>query len=621
MKTPQSTYRLQVNTRRTLDDVARAVGYLGRLGVDWVYLSPLLRSTAGSDHGYDVVDHCTTDPARGGRDGLQKVDEAAHLGGLGVLVDIVPNHVGVQQPAQSVWWWDVLRRGRESPHATAFDVDWDFGDGRIRIPILGDGEDELAALTVRDGQLWYYDHHFPIADGTIGTPGDSIATMADNSARQVHDRQHYELVRWRREDAELNYRRFFAVSTLAGIRVEDPRVFADSHAEIKTWVERGWVDGIRVDHPDGLADPAGYLDALAELTGRRYVLVEKILERGEELPTSWKCAGTTGYEALALLDRLLVDPAGEAALDALDTSLRGALAVWPDMVHDAKRAVADGILRSEVLRLARLAPEIDRADDAIAELLTCFPVYRSYLPIGDEHLAEALDEAVRRRPDLAEVLVHLAGRLRRAGSEISVRFQQTSGMVMAKGVEDCAFYRWSRLASLTEVGGDPAEFAVSPNDFHARQAHRLATWPAALTSQSTHDTKRGEDVRARISVLSETPDEWADCVTRWLGYAPLPDGPLANLLLQTAFGSWPIDRERLHGYAEKAAREAQVSTSWSAPDTEFERSMHALVDAMYDHPQLHSELTALADRLTPAGWSNSLSAKLIAITSPGVPDV
>ncbi|MDQ6656977.1 MAG: malto-oligosyltrehalose synthase [Actinomycetota bacterium] len=612
MTTPHSTYRFQVNARQTLDDVAGQVDYIRRLGADWLYLSPLLQSTAGSDHGYDVVDHTSTDPSRGGREGLQNLADTAHSAGLGILVDVVPNHVGVQEPAQSVWWWDVLRRGPESPHASAFDIDWDFGGGRIRIPILGDGDDELAALTVKDSELWYYDHRFPIADRTIGTYGDS--------ARQVHDRQHYQLVHWRREDAELNYRRFFAVSTLAGIRVEDPQVFAASHAEIKTWVDRGWVDGIRVDHPDGLADPAGYLDALAELTAGRFVLVEKILEGDEELPASWKCAGTTGYEALALLDRLFVDPAGEPDLDALDTALRGTAADWPDLVHEAKRAVADGILRSEVLRLARLVPEIDRADDAIAELLTCFPVYRSYLPTGDQYLAAALDEAVARRPDLAEVLVHLAGRLRRVGSEISVRFQQTSGMVMAKGVEDCAFYRWSRLTSLTEVGGDPAEFALSPTDFHTRMARRLATWPAALTSQSTHDTKRGEDVRARISVLSEIPQEWASCLARWLDYAPLPDGPLANLLLQAAFGSWPIDRQRLHGYAEKAAREAQLSTSWSAPDTEFEHSMHSLVDALYDHPKLNSELTALVDRLTPAGWSNSLSAKLIAITSPGIPD-
>ncbi len=614
---PRCTYRIQVNAARTLQQAADAVEHLRRLGADWVYVSPLLQSTVGSDHGYDVVDHSRVDAARGGRPGLRALAGAAHRAGLGVLVDIVPNHVGVQVPEQSVWWWDVLARGRESLHANAFDIDWKFGGGRIRIPVLGDGPDELGALEVVDGMLCYYDHRFPIAAGTAGTVGAG----AIETAGQVHDRQHYELVGWRREDAELNYRRFFAVSTLAAIRVEDAQVFADSHAQIKEWVDSGWVDGLRVDHPDGLADPVGYLERLADLTGDRYVLVEKILESGEELPDGWACAGTTGYDALATLDRLFVDPSGEAALDTLDTDLRGAEMNWPDLVHDAKRAVADGILRSEVLRLAREVPEIDRVVDAIAELLACFPVYRSYLPVGAEHLDQAVAQAIRRRPELAEVLVHLAGRLRRAGTEFSVRFQQTSGMVMAKGVEDCSFYRWSRLTSLTEVGGDPAEFAVTPQEFHRRQLRRLQTWPDTMTTQSTHDTKRGEDVRARISVLSEIGADWTQAVQRCLARAPLPDGPLANLLLQAAVGSWPIERERLHGYAEKAAREAGTSTSWNAPDAAFEAAMHRFLDALYDDPVLHAELSGMADRLTSYGWSNSLSAKLIALTAPGVPDV
>ncbi|WP_029135868.1 malto-oligosyltrehalose synthase [Nakamurella lactea] len=614
MRTPLSTYRIQVNARRGLPEVALAVDYLRRLGADWLYLSPLLQSTRGSDHGYDVVDHSRTDDTRGGRPGLRLAADAAHAAGLGVLVDIVPNHVGVQDPVQSIWWWDVLYRGPDSVHATAFDIDWEFGDGRLRIPVLGDGPDELAALQVRDGLLCYHDHRFPIADGSIGIdPAES--------PQQIHDRQHYELVNWRRADAELNYRRFFAVSTLAGIRVELPEVLRQSHAQIKDWMDRGWVDGLRVDHPDGLADPAGYLQALAQLADDRFVVVEKILEAGETLPAGWKCAGTTGYDALATLDRLFVDPAGEDALDALDTELRGRRMDWPELVHGTKRAVADGILRSEVLRLARLTPQIDRADDGIAELLACFGVYRSYLPDGDEQLTAAVDEAIRRRPELAEVLVYLAGRLREAGTEFSVRFQQTSGMVMAKGVEDCAFYRWSRLTSLTEVGGDPAGFAVSPDEFHAVQAHRLRTWPHTMTALSTHDTKRGEDVRARISVLSEVPGRWTTFVRTCLRVAPLPDGPLANLLLQAAFGSWPIERDRLHGYAEKAAREAGASTGWTDPDLAFERTMHAMVDALYDHPVLSVELAAIAAELTPDGWSNSLSAKLIQLTAPGVPDV
>jgi (1->4)-alpha-D-glucan 1-alpha-D-glucosylmutase len=446
----------------------------------------------------------------------------------------------------------------------------------------------------------------------------------------VHERQSYELINFRRADAELNYRRFFAVTTLAAIRVERPEVFAASHTEIDYWLEQGWADGLRVDHPDGLADPAGYLRDLAGLTGGGYTLVEKILEPGEELPADWACAGTTGYETLALVDRLLVDPAGQDRLDRLDRELRGARSEqsdtvgWTDLVHTTKRAVADTILRAEVLRLARLLPDLADPDvtaDAIAEVLACFGVYRSYLPDGEEHLAAALAIAQQRRPDLAGAIADVGAEARRVGTEYTVRLQQTSGAVMAKGVEDCAFYRYPRLTSLTEVGGDPSDFSVTVDEFHREQRRRLAAWPDGMTTLSTHDTKRGEDVRARIDVLSEIPDDWATAVSDWLSHTGLPDRVLGNLLLQAAVGAWPIERDRLHGYAEKAAREAGDSTRWIDPDTAFERRMHALVDACYDDRVLAPAVTAMADRIRPFGWSNSLAAKLIQLTLPGVPDV
>jgi len=630
---PRSTYRLQITADNRLDTAAALVPYLRRLGADWAYLSPILRSEPESDHGYDVVDHGTTDPARGGRKSLELFAGAAHDAGLGILVDIVPNHVGVATPKESTWWWDVLARGRESEHAHAFDVDWNFGGGRLRVPVLGDGDAELDALEVVGNELHYYDHHFPLAAGTTG-----------GTARQVHDRQHYELVNYRRADAELNYRRFFAVSTLAGLRVELPDVFAASHAEIKAWFDLGWVDGLRVDHPDGLADPAGYLRDLRKLLGRRYVLVEKILEGDERVPADWACDGTTGYDALAVIDRLFVDPAGEPALDALDTELRGGAVVdWIRMTGTTKRAVADGILRSEVLRLARLVPEIDQADDAIAELLSSFAVYRTYLPDGYGDLQAALATANVRRPLLADTLAQIGDRLQEAGTEFATRFQQTSGMVMAKGVEDTAFYRWTRLTSLTEVGAEPSDFAVGIEQFHTLQGLRQTSIPHSMTTLSTHDTKRGEDVRARISSISEIPDEWAEAVRHWNRLAPLPDGPLANLLWQAVIGAWPAGtaeltpesadsrdsahsvyaayRRRLHSYAEKAAREAGNSTRWIDSDQAFEVKMHALVDAAFQDRELHSSLWTTAQRLIAPGWSNSLSAKLVQLLGPGVPDV
>ncbi|MEP6562328.1 MAG: malto-oligosyltrehalose synthase, partial [Nakamurella sp.] len=450
---------------------------------------------------------------------------------------------------------------------------------------------------------------------------------------------HYELMNYRRADSELNYRRFFAINTLAGIRVELPAIFAASHAEIARWVERGWVDGLRIDHPDGLADPGAYLDDLAKLIDNRYVLVEKIIEGDETLLPSWACAGTTGYEALAALDRLFVDPAGEAVLDDLDSQLRGGLRVdWPAMTRSTKRAVADGILRSEVLRLTRLLPTssggspgttdgaaadigFEDAADAIAELLSSFSVYRTYLPDGVEYLNEAVERAIAVRPELSETLHHIAQRLSEVDTEFSLRFQQTSGMVMAKGVEDCAFYRWTRLTSLTEVGGEPAQFSLSPDELHQAARQRLKRSPNAMTALTTHDTKRSEDVRARISAISEIAEDWAAAVRRWNKLAPLGDGPLANLVWQAAVGAWPIERPRLQSYAEKAAREAGVSTRWIDSDDSFEQRLQALVDAVYDDAELHAGLLAMVDRLRPLGWSNSLSAKLIQLVGPGVPDV
>ena len=379
---------------------------------------------------------------------------------------------------------------------------------------------------------------------------------------------------------------------------------------------------MRIDHPDGLADPGRYLDDLAELSGGRYVLVEKIIEGDETLPAAWACAGTTGYDALAAVDRLFVDPAGEPALDVLDTQLRGGLRVeWEAMTRATKRAVADGPLRSEVLRLARLVPDVDRADDGIAELLSSLAVYRTYLPIGGDQLTAAVDRATTARPELTGTLRDLDRRLREVGTEFSTRFQQTSGMVMAKGVEDCAFYRWSRLTSLTEVGGEPGDFALSPAALHDVHARRLAQSPHTMTALSTHDTKRAEDVRARISVLSERPQEWAAVVRRWNRLAPLGDGALANLLWQATVGAWPIERDRLHAYAEKAAREAGVSTAWIDPDAAFEERLHALVDAVYDDADLSAQIAEVVSGLTGPGWSNSLSAKLVQLLAPGVPDV
>jgi (1->4)-alpha-D-glucan 1-alpha-D-glucosylmutase len=609
MRAPLSTYRLQITTDFDLVKAARRLPYLHALGVDWVYLSPLLASEPGSNHGYDVVAFDRVDPARGGAEGLAALSAEARRLGMGVLVDIVPNHVGVATPAENAWWWDLLQHGRASQYADAFDVDWDAGGGRLLIPVVGDGDE--GSITVEGGELCYHEMRFPLAPGT-----------------STHDEQHYRLVSWRAADDRLNYRRFFAVNTLAAVRVEDPQVFAAAHVEIRRWFAEGLVDGLRVDHPDGLRDPRGYLDDLAELTGGAYVLVEKILEPGEELPRSWATQGTTGYDALGLVDRVLTDPAGEKPLEVLETRLRGGPVDWASMIHDTKRAIADGILQSEVRRIVR---EIGPADpgpfrDAVAELLACFPVYRSYLPEGREHLDQAFARARETRPDLAATYDVLQPVLGDPANPPALRFQQTSGMVMAKGVEDCAFYRWSRLTSLNEVGGDPSVFAASVEDFHDAMAVRQRDWPLTMNTLSTHDTKRGEDVRARITTLAEMPEAWAATLERLLALVPLPDPGFGSLLWQAVLGAWTPDhlpdlRDRLHGYAEKAMREAGDRTTWTAPDEAYEAAVHAAVDAVFDSAEVQEVLIDLAARVDEPGRSNSLAAKLVAITMPGVPDV
>jgi (1->4)-alpha-D-glucan 1-alpha-D-glucosylmutase len=635
-RTPRSTYRLQIRRDFDLDAAAAVTDYLRALGVSWAYLSPLLKATEGSDHGYDVVDPSQVDPARGAAEGLVRFAAAARAAGLGILIDTVPNHMGISQPAQNPWWWDLLTHGRGSRYAEAFDIDWDFGGGRVRVPILGasageviaDGEvtiDPDATELASHGVVRFYGEHvLPLAPDSLPVTGG--ADLSD--PRVIEDvlaRQHWEAVFWRREAAELNYRRFFAVTTLAGVRVEIPWVFDESHAEVLRWIREGLADGLRVDHPDGLVDPGAYLERLAAATGSAYVLVEKILEHGEELPGWWETDGTTGYDSLGEIDRVLIDPAGEAGLSALDAQLRdGDMRGYRDLIHDTKRMIADTIQGAEIARLVRELPDGvagAQAHDALAELLACFPVYRSYLPAGRHHLEHAAADATARRPDLAKTIARLVPLLADPDAAVARRFQQTTGPVMAKGVEDTAFYRYARLGSLTEVGGDPSEFALTVEEFHRAQARRQASWPLSMTTLSTHDTKRGEDVRARLDVLAEIPARWTGMLAALRDHASTGHGPFDNLLYQAIVGSWPASRDRLHAYAEKAAREAAEATGWWDPDAAFEARMHAVVDTAFDDSALKRLIEDIVDEITAPGWSNGLSAKLLQLTAPGVPDV
>jgi (1->4)-alpha-D-glucan 1-alpha-D-glucosylmutase len=605
---PTSTYRLQVHASFDLHQAADVCDYLATLGVGGVYLSPLLPSAKGSDHGYDVVAFDRIDTARGGSDGWTRLLAAARARSLDVVVDIVPNHTGVAVPAENPAWWDVLKYGRDSRYAPWFDIEW--ARGRILLPVLGD-EFETSQLEVVDDELRYFEHRFPLAPNTSG-----------GSASEVHDRQVYELVNFRRADVDQNYRRFFAVTSLAGLRVEDPAVFDATHVEIARWMREDGIDGLRVDHPDGLADPFGYMTRLRELAGPdAWLTVEKILEPGEALPEEWPVDGTTGYDALAEVGPLFVDPAGEAAFDELYRSMTGDQRDFHAHVAEGKRSAVTTILRAEVSRLARLVPNVARATEALAELLIAFPVYRSYLPTGAEHLAEAITAARTSRPDLNETFAALVARLTDPADELCRRFQQTSGAVMAKGVEDTAYYRYTRFIALNEVGGDPSHFGLELDAFHEAQALRQLTAPHSMTTLSTHDTKRGEDVRARLAVLSELPTEWSELMRTLCSATSLPDPSFAFLLWQTFAGAGFIERERMHAYAEKAMREAATNTTWVDPVAVFEDAVHAAVDAAYDSPAVHEPLSSFVSLIEPYGWSNALGQKLVQLTQPGVPDV
>ena len=603
---PRSTYRVQMRPAFGFPDAAAIADYLADLGVGALYSSPVLTPTAGSTHGYDVVDPTRANPELGGEDGRRALVARLRELGLDLVVDIVPNHMAVEVPSQNAWWWDVLEHGPDSAYAGYFDIE----SFPVLLPVLG-SDDDITELAVKGGKLTYYEHEFPIAPGTEG-----------DDAREVHERQHYRLVDWRRAGAELNYRRFFDVTTLAGVRVEKPEVFDATHAEVLRWVAEGDVQGLRVDHPDGLADPGGYAKRLAERAGC-WIVLEKILEPGEKLSDSWPVAGTTGYDALREVCGVFVDPAAEAPFTELARSL-GVPTDFELLREECRQLITTTSLAAEVRRIADLVVGVDPMDArrAVAELMVAFPVYRSYLPEGEANWAAAIERVRTAWPELAEAVAALDTQVRADPTgELATRMQQTSGMVVAKGTEDTAFYRYSRFVGLNEVGGSPDHFGVPVAEFHAAQAEREARWPEAMTALSTHDTKRSEDVRARLAVLAELPEEFAAAVRRWTEKLGIEEPTLNLLAWQTLLGAWPIGPDRLSAYLDKAAKEAKVRTTWVDHDEEFEAAVNAWPAAVLNDPDVRADVEAFVDRIRPAGWANSLGQKIIQLAGPGVPDV
>jgi len=684
---PLSTYRLQLRAGFGFAEAGELADYLADLGVTHVYLSPILQANPGSPHGYDVVDHSRVSADLGGEDAFRAMAERFHRHRLGVVVDIVPNHMARPTPeSRNRQLWSVLYQGRASPFAHWFDVDWDAQDGKLLMPILaGPLEKCLDDLIIdtaprtpenvehRGPVLRYFDHVLPLRDG-----------VADLPLGMLLAEQHYRLTDWHDAATQLNWRRFFDIDTLIAIRAEDPDVFEATHRVPLRLAAEGLIDGLRVDHPDGLAGPGGYLRRLSDATGGIWVVVEKILARGEELP-AWDCAGTTGYDALALVDGLFVDPGGAPRLTEDYVRFTGGSVTsggqspqtppkrdFAEVARDAKRGIADATFTAELSRLNRLFLRADfpalagvgEADlhDVLVELLAAFGVYRAYVTPGEpppefsvavvSAAAASAREALEPRlyPVLDAVCAAVlgvgdatgdaagdaAGDVARqaARDELVVRFGQTTGPVLAKGVEDTAFYRWPRLASLNEVGGDPDVFGISPDEFHHAAGRLAVRWPATMTTLSTHDTKRQEDVRARLAVLAEWPEDWAHKVAEWHGLAiwltdgaaaqateRAPDPDLEYLMWQTLTGAWLVGEERLRSYLGKAMHEAKTRTSWAVRDPGYEEAVLGFADAVLADPELVAGIAEFVARVAPDARVNSLGAKLVQLTMPGVPDV
>ncbi|MGW2645204.1 malto-oligosyltrehalose synthase [Streptomyces sp. NPDC001393] len=642
---PTATYRLQLQPAFPFAAAAAAVPYLASLGVSHLHLSPVLEAVPGSLHGYDVVDHARVREELGGEEGLRSLARTAREHGVGLVADIVPNHMAMA-PRHNHALWEVLREGPGSPYARWFDIDWEAQDGRVLLPVLGGPlGSQLEHLVVDGDVLRYHEHSFPLRAGTHDLP-----------LPELLDAQWYRPVWWRLARTELNYRRFFSISELIGVRVEDPEVFDATHAKILQLVHEGVLDGLRVDHPDGLADPDGYLARLHEATGGRWTVVEKILADGERLPASWPVAGTTGYDALRQVDGLFTDQTGAyellgryRAFAAPQTDRGGN---WDATARRAAYKVLTHELAAETDRLTRVATRLcatspdlglrDRAPwalrTAVEELLVRMRVYRPYAS-GDA--AAVVTEEAAEEARLAFVVPEEAeavGIVRRLlveppgdpstpdhadRAEFRTRFAQTASALRAKSVEDTAFYRYVPLLSAAEVGGDPGRPGVSPEDFHAYCARVQREWPVTGTVVSTHDTKRSADVRAALAVLTECPGRWAELlaeVNRPEEGVGVPDGQLAWAAWQTVFGLGPAEEERVQQALLKHVREAGMYTSWTEQEPPYEEAVAAFV-AAGPCGAPGERVAAFRKALEPHIRANVLGTALVHLTMPGVPDV
>jgi (1->4)-alpha-D-glucan 1-alpha-D-glucosylmutase len=774
---PVSTYRLQFNGTFTFRDVAALVPYLAALGISHCYASPYLRARAGSMHGYDIIDHNSLNPEIGSPEDYEHFIAELHRHGMGQILDIVPNHMGVMG-SDNAWWMDVLENGEASEYAEFFDIDWDpIKDelqGKVLLPILEDqygnmlesGELKLA-FDVERGEFsfFYHQHRFPVDPGEyprilglhfdaqqqkLDAPHEdffelqSIATafshlpgrcslsleqrVERNREKEVQKRrlvslctrsgevrdflignvevlngkvsdpqsfdglhelikaQAYRLAQWRVAADDINYRRFFDINDLAALCMDNETVFAKTHRFIIDLAAQGKVDGFRIDHPDGLYDPKKYLEQLQRkltagvATGNggvqpAYILVEKILTGEERLRKDWPVQGTTGYEFANLVNGLFVDASAATKMERIYRSFSGRSLEFTDLVYSCKKLILKVALASELNVLANLLSRIALSNrhtcdftlnslrSALAEIIASFPVYRTYVSgskVSAEdrrYVEQAVKEGRRRSnaPDLSVfdfvhriLLIEIKGCepewYKSAITRFSMKFQQVTSAVMAKGLEDTAGYRYNRLVSLNDVGGNPTKFGTTVDEFHRANQERLHCWPHSMLSSSTHDSKRSEDVRARINVLSEIPALWRLKLRRWRDWnrgkkrliegKPAPTRNDEYLLYQTLVGTWPVETpddagwrtfsERIEQYMLKAAREAKEQTSWANSNLDYESALLNFTRAVLERRgknRFLADFSEFQQQTARIGMFNSLAQCLLKLTSPGVPDI
>ena len=678
MVVPSSTYRLQLSADFRLADALAAVPYLHALGIEAAYLSPVAAATPGSRHGYDCCDPTRVNPELGSEEDLAALSAALRERGMGLLLDIVPNHMAAS--THNPWWRDVLAAGPASPWADLFDIEWRAvgagGRPQVLLPVLGGRYGDVLArgeIRIDGDEIAYFDRRLPVAADTR----DELATARGDleALHRLLERQHYRLADWRVASERINYRRFFDVSDLVALRSQDPSVFERTHELALRLARAGVATGLRIDHVDGLWDPRGYLERLqGELGGDAWIVVEKILIGDEALPAEWPVAGTTGYEFSRAVTATQVDPGGLQALDDLYHRFTGRPERFADLLVRQKRRMLRELFAGEIERRSaelfevaerdRSARDLSRRQlaDALAEVTASLPVYRLYGRAGIARPADRalLDQAVAevraRRPDLDAAVLAFVRRVlgldlgetadeplvARRWVDLVMRWQQLTGPVMAKGLEDTALYQYNRLLSLNMVGGepDPPRRHLTVGEFHRRAAAQLERWWGGLNATTTHDSKRSEDVRSRLHVLAEIPDVWLRAVWRWhalnrphrttRGGRPAPDPNEELFVYQTLLGAWPLSDgemagfgERIRAYLVKAAREAKVHTSWLEPDQEHETALVDFAAALLDParaPEFRADMDRLAGRVARWGAVNSLAQLALKLAAPGVAD-